>query len=251
MPFWRAIFFPLWHYSLLGKLGEAVQAPALSSQLYRGVLALSLLALNATWHLPDPYWLVSFLTFLPFLPILIPVADATSSHLIHEPVSNHRPVNFIAYVLGGPLFMITVLTTIGFFPSTAVVTADQLWGRDIAYLREAEILGPEEEIIYFYSAGQWAIAEDGQFISNDYVTSYRQDPENGETYVSFAAYEDIEDINVIWASTFWDITLATITTADEEQFELYLSTEYEGDKKLISTMRRIWRTARNSPNSVP
>jgi len=179
LPFWRAVFYPLWHYSLLTELNKTLESRALSSAGYRGLLTASVLILNATWRLPDPYWLVSNLMFLGFLPPLLAMRRSEQTGVIQEQARSFHPANLIAYFFGGPVFAFIALGSIGFFPSSVVVTGDALWDRDIIYLREAEILGPEEEIAYFYSGGIWSIAEDGQFVSNMYVTSYYQYSDTG------------------------------------------------------------------------
>ena len=168
MPLWRAFFYPFWHFSLLTELDKALESKALSSGAYRVILAAGVLILTATWRLPDPYWLVSFLTFMGFLPALLVMRRSEPTGVIQEQTRSFHPSNLIAYFLGGPIFTYIALGAIGLFPSTTVVTGDALWDRDIKYLREEEILGPEEEIAYFYSGGIWSIAEDGQFFSNEY-----------------------------------------------------------------------------------
>ncbi len=246
MPFGRAFFYPLWHYSLLTQLNITLESKQLSSAAYRGFLAAWVLLLMPTWRLPDPYWLVSFLTFLGFLPALLAMRRAEPTGAIQEQIKSFHPSNLIAYFLGGPVFAFIALSSIGFFPSTAVVAGDALWERDINYLKDAEILGPGEDIIYFYSAGIWSIAEDGQFFSNEYVTSYYQDPDTGRTYVDYVAYSDISDIDVEWAETFIDNTVVTITTIDDAQFQLWLSSEAQGDRKFVNAMTARWNKSRKS-----
>lgn len=244
-PFWRAAFYPLWHHTLLSEVGEVVQSAALSNGLYRGFLGGSVILLSATWRLPDPWWLVSFLTFLPFLPALIAMSKVDSpGGPIQESVTTHRPANFIAYLAGGPIVAFTVLSSIGYFPSTAVVAGDYLWDRDVEYLETEGILGPEEDILYFYSEGLWSIKEGGQFISDEYVTSYWRDPEDGESYMAYAAYAEIDDVEVLWAEGLLGLTVVTITTMDELEFELWLSSEGGGDKMLVEKMRQLWKQNR-------
>jgi hypothetical protein len=246
LPFWRAVFYPLWHYSLLTELHKALESRVLSSGSSRGLLAASVLILNATVRLPEPYWLVSFLTFLGFLPALLALRRHESRGVIQEQARSFHPANLIAYFIGGPVVAFIALGSIGFLPGTAVVTGDALWDRDISYLREAEILGPEEEIAYFYSGGIWSIAEDGQFISKEYVTSYYQDSDSGETYLDYVSFSDISDIDVASAETFLDMTVVTIMTTDDYQFELWLSSEGGGDQKFIDAMTENWNRSRIS-----
>jgi len=235
MPFWRAFFYPLWHYSLLTELNTTLKSKVLSSRAFRVVLAVLVLALNMTIRLPDPYWMVSTLTFLGFLPPILAMQNrARSFHLS----------NLAAYLLGGPVFVMVVLSAIGFLPSTAVITQDEMWARDIAYLRDHEILGPDENIAYFFSEGIWSIAEGGQFFSDQFVTSYSQDVDTGEIYLDYVEFSRISDIDVVWSESWMDMTIVTVTTDDDYQFTLWLSAEEGGDKKFVKQMKNVWHLSR-------
>lgn len=242
MPLARAIFYPLWHYPFLTGLNRTLESETLSNGAYRGMLAAIVLIPSMMWNLPDPYWLVSMLAFIGFLPALQAIRSSESTDVIYG--RSFHPSNLIAYLVGGPLLVFAVMSSIGFLPSTMVVTGDRLWDRDVAYLRDAKILGPDEEISYFYSGGIWSIEEDGQFISDEYVTSYYQDPNTGEMYFDFARYSDIKDIDVVWAKTLLDSTVVEITAADDHQFELWLSSEAGGDKRFVEAMMQNWRTVK-------
>lgn len=242
-PWARALFYVLTHYALLTKLNASLNSAALRDSGVRGGLAAMLFIVNALWKLPDPYWLLCFLTPLAFFPALKMAPDEQDSNPVQEPVSSFHPSNLVAYLLGGPLFALAALSAIGYFPGTAVTTGDQLWDRDKAYLVEANILGPDEEIIYFYSLGVFSIAEDGQFISDEYVTTYFQDPEDGETYMDFAAYENIDDIEVAWSESFFEDTVVTVTDTDGFEFQLWLSAENDGDHTFVDALNERWRAA--------
>jgi len=138
-----------------------------------------------------------------------------------------------------------VLSGIGYFPSTMVMRGNALWESDLKYLRTQEILGDDEEILFFYSLGIWSIKEDGQFISNEYVTSYQTDPNDGSLYLSYIAYEDIDDINVEWAASWLDNTIITVTNNDGDAFEIWLSSESGGDEKFVREMKRLWKASSN------
>jgi hypothetical protein len=244
-PFWRAFFYPLWHYSLLTELNKTLKSRVLSIGVVRGGLAACVLVLSFTIHLPDPYWLLSMLTVLGFIPALLAMQGDAATNALQDKTKSFRPSNLIAYLLGGPLFVFVALSTIGFFPSTAVVTEAAMWDRDIEYLRENDILGPDEKIAYFYSEGAWSIAEGGQFFSDNFVTSYSQDLDTGEIYLDYVEFSRINDIDVAWAESWMDMTIVTVTTDDDYQFELWLSEEAEGDQKFVTELIKRWNRSRN------
>jgi hypothetical protein len=236
MPFWRAFFYPLWHYSLLTELNKTLNSSVLSIGVVRGGLAACVIGLSFTIDLPDPYWLLSMLTVLGFIPALLAMQD--------RPAKSFHPSNLIAYLLGGPLMAIITLSAIGFIPSTAVITEDKMWDRDIEYLRQNEILGPDEKIAYFYSEGVWSIAEGGQFFSDQFVTSYSQDLYTGEIHLDYVEFSRISDIDVAWAESWLDMTIVTITTDDDYQFELWLPPEEEGDQTFVTELKKRWNRSR-------
>ncbi|MEM6513523.1 MAG: hypothetical protein AAF660_10960 [Pseudomonadota bacterium] len=90
----------------------------------------------------------------------------------------------------------------------------------------------------------FSIADDGQFYSTEYVTSYYTDPDTDELVLFFAAYEDIQDIDVIWSQSFMEDTIATVTSDDGSQFEVWLSAEQDGDRQFVDGMTAIWRDKR-------
>jgi len=61
------------------------------------------------------------------------------------------------------------------------------------------LINDDEQILYFYSDGWFSIKDDGQFISDRYVVSYYNNPEDGELYGGYAAYEEIEELSVEWS----------------------------------------------------
>ena len=245
MPFWRAFFYPLWHYSLLAALNKTLKSRVLSIGIVRGGLAAWVLVLNFAINLPDPYWLLSMLTVLGFIPALWAMQGHESTNALQDRPKSFRPSNLAAYLLGGPLFLFVALSAIGFLPSTAVVTEAAMWDRDIEYLRDNDILGPDEKIAYFYSEGAWSIAAGGQFFSDKFVTSYSQDLDTGEIYLDYVEFSRIDDIDVVWAETWLDITIVTITTDDDYEFELWLSAEAEGDRKFVTELKKRWNRSRD------
>ena len=107
----RALFYPLTSYSLFRRIREQGQRLQVNVTINAGALALSVFVLNALWRLPDPYWLVSFLGFLPLLSVqsevgkinrtLAPGADAKT---------RFGAWNVFAVVIGALLFILAILS---------------------------------------------------------------------------------------------------------------------------------------------
>ena len=69
MPFWRASFAPLWAYSCFKHIKLVAEERGISACPSIGLLAAVYFVLQAMWRLPDPYWLISILSFAPIIPI--------------------------------------------------------------------------------------------------------------------------------------------------------------------------------------
>lgn len=89
-PFWRAFFANLWSFSLF----KRVKADARSRGVHVGwdsaFQAASYLVLSLLWSLPDPWWLVSLLAFVP----LVPVVRATTQILDTVTLDRDRNAEF-------------------------------------------------------------------------------------------------------------------------------------------------------------
>jgi hypothetical protein len=68
-PFWRALFAVFYCHSLFKSVQESAISHDCRSSVSPGWLAFLYVALTVAWRLPDPYGLVSLLTFLPLLPV--------------------------------------------------------------------------------------------------------------------------------------------------------------------------------------
>ena len=68
-PFWRALFSPLWCAALVLDLrkNENVNGKTIPMVLVV-LLPIAYFVLTILWKLPDPYWTVSFLAFVPLVP---------------------------------------------------------------------------------------------------------------------------------------------------------------------------------------
>jgi hypothetical protein len=112
-PFWRTLFAPLWGFSLF----EHVRADAIKQGVpigwSSGSLGLAYLVLSAAWRLPDPWWLLSLVSFLPVIPSVRAIAA------VHDKLAEHRDGNsrFSAANIAGVIFggIVLVLAVLGSF----------------------------------------------------------------------------------------------------------------------------------------
>lgn len=111
MPFWRAFFSPIWAYSFFKHINNSLVGENPNKVLPIGFLAILFFILQVLWRLPDPYWFITFFSFVP----LIPVNNAaTEINLKLTPNFDGNKklstANWAGIILVGLLF---VLATIG------------------------------------------------------------------------------------------------------------------------------------------
>jgi hypothetical protein len=106
----RAFFYGLTSYWLFKHIGEHAKSVDPGVSLPAGPLALAVLALVLAANLPDPYWLVTLLGFLPLLPVQGAV-NRVNLQLAPDADPNARfsGWNIAGVVLGGLLVGLAVL----------------------------------------------------------------------------------------------------------------------------------------------
>lgn len=118
MPFWRAFFAPLWAYSSFNHIRDELGEQEISLHLYAGFLAILYFILQSLWRLPDPYWLISFLSVFLMLP-----ANAATTKINERVLDNFQQNskiqgwNWLAVLLGVPFFLLALIGT--FMPTPA------------------------------------------------------------------------------------------------------------------------------------
>lgn len=236
-PFWRAVFLPIWFYSLGREINESYSKPVLV------LLALVYLAFNLIGYLPDPLWLLSVLSFIPLLPLLKEVNALNQSAEVRA-ASNFSRFGWkhIAVTTGGGLCLFfAIISSLNVIPSTQVVDGERLPEWHKAFMLEVGALEEGEAIEYFYSAGLWSLKEDGNYVTDLSVGSYWKDPVDRTFHVDVAKYPEISDISISYSDSFWEDTIATITRVDGSEFELYISNEMDRDHHFGEFLLERWK----------
>jgi hypothetical protein len=240
LPFWRAVFAPIWYYSMARDLSE--QMPAARSTTSAGMFAVLYFLLNAAaWQLSDPYWLISFLTLFLMIPMVIDV-DSINRRIRAEADTYHRfSLKHIAVVaIGLPFFAFTFFSSLGVLPRATVTPGDQLPARVISMLEEMDLLEAHESVICFNSAALLSYESDGNYFTDYRVVSYWQ--EDGIFYAEQARYEEIEDIEVDYTNSFLNDTSVTVIRKDGSSFLLFVSGEEKKDREFVNKLKQAWRS---------
>ena len=105
----RVLFLPLTAYSLFQRIERHLEPTQIKISPPPGVLALSVFVLAGLTRLPDPYWLVALLGFLPLLPIQAAVNEH-NRRIAPGADSNDgfSAWNIVGLVVGGTLFVASI-----------------------------------------------------------------------------------------------------------------------------------------------
>lgn len=112
-PFWRAFFAPFWGFSLFRRVRDRVTHEGALEDWSPPFLATCYLLLTGSAQLPEAWWLISLMSFVP----LIPVQQATQRfneqhHVSENQNSSYSGMDVLVIVLGG---FLTILAVIGTF----------------------------------------------------------------------------------------------------------------------------------------
>ncbi len=187
--------------------------------------------------LPDSFWWVLFLMFLPLVPAVVLVGRLNRE--VPKPKGSliAKLLWGVVGLAGAFVFAVGVMMEMHIVPDTKVVDGDWLREADVQFLRDHQLLAEGEEILLFYSTGL-SVPEDGQYLTEDRLVSYFELPDSGELYFSEVDYENITGVRTTW-STFWIVdSTVTITTDDDYEFEIWLSPEDEGDRRFVKELKK-------------
>jgi hypothetical protein len=113
-PFWRTFFAVVYCFPLFEKIERTGDLLNLRQFISSNVLAGGWVLLSVLSMLPDPYWLVTFLSVVFLVPVQQQI-NWINERLApgHDPNKNFTAWNILAVVVGGSFFVLAV--TITFF----------------------------------------------------------------------------------------------------------------------------------------
>ena len=113
-PFWRALFSPLFAGSIAGHLQKYLKEKNNSCNYSPTLIGISYFVITILWRLPDPYWLLSFFTFIPILPLVNSMNTHWQKEEKNLPVKKFTWWQILLVILG---FIWLTLLIIGTFVS--------------------------------------------------------------------------------------------------------------------------------------
>lgn len=113
-PFWRAFFAPLWGFSLFRRVRDLATSQGVDTGWSPGVLGTFYLVLSVMWRLPDPWWLISFASLVPMIPVQQAAQRVNELHAgsaAEGRNDNYTTANVATIVIGGLLLVLGVVGT--------------------------------------------------------------------------------------------------------------------------------------------
>jgi hypothetical protein len=112
-PFWRAVFEPLWGFSLLPRLQRITAQYRVPATWSGSALATVYFVLHVFVRLPDPLWLVSLFSFVPLL-IVQRSINALNREVAPDAPRNdsYSGLNVATIIVGGLLLLLAILGTL-------------------------------------------------------------------------------------------------------------------------------------------
>ena len=107
-PFWRAIFAIFFCYNLFKIVRNTSDSHGIQLGINPGGLAAGYILLSFAYKLPDPFWLLSLLTFIPLLPIQRVINDINAKITPNAEVNNRFSGKNIAVIIIGAILFFLV-----------------------------------------------------------------------------------------------------------------------------------------------
>ena len=105
-PFWRAVFAPLWGFSLFARVRDTAAQRGVNVGWAPGLLGALYLVVSITWRLPDPWWLISMLAFIPMMPVVRTIQELHAPEPASEGQNGRYSGANIAWIIIGGIFLL-------------------------------------------------------------------------------------------------------------------------------------------------
>jgi len=242
MPFWRALFSPIWFYPLYRDLKRdsrerfgKVLLPGAPWIVLLLLLFVGLGVMESFGGFFELLSLLSVLCLLPYANYILHINRDRPQAVRH--LSVWRPRHYLMTLVAAALVAFNVGSLLHWIPGGEVVRGHQLPNWDRKFLQRKGLLDADARLIYFYSDAFFFTRNDGNGVTDRSVFSYWHDEESGDMQYRTAAYENIEEIRVDYAGGGNDNTVITVIPKNGSTFVLFASGEKQKDRLFVQAIR--------------
>ena len=134
---------------------------------------------------------------------------------------------------------IGVMIETGVLPDTAAVPGSEVSDETLEFLRSEGIIGADETVLFFYSAGLLDVRELGNLVTDQRVVNYWERGE--EIEITEATYPEIESIEPTFGSGVLGSSSFLIELHDGSWFELVVPSESQLDREYFEVLESTWK----------
>lgn len=110
MPFWRAFFGVIFCHGCFREIRDTSEDRKLQNLPPIGWLTVAWILLTLSWRLPDPYWLITWLSPLVLMRMQKLVNELNSTVApSHDPNKRFSAWNIVGIVIGGILILLVIV----------------------------------------------------------------------------------------------------------------------------------------------
>ena len=112
-PFWRTFFAIVWIFGLVGRIRATAHRHGVVATWSPTAVGVTVIVLNLAARLPPPYWLVSLLSFIAFIPVQETI-NRLNAQTTSTEAENRRLTGWSlgVAVVGGGLLALALLGTL-------------------------------------------------------------------------------------------------------------------------------------------
>ena len=111
-PFWRSFFAPLWAFSLFRKIDDQARERGVVVGWSGALLGSAYMVLYLFSTLPDPWWLITLASIVPFIPVVQSIRQINAARPAAESDNDsYTGANVAAIMLGGLILVLAIVGT--------------------------------------------------------------------------------------------------------------------------------------------
>lgn len=107
-PFWRTFFAPFWAFSLFRRISQVSDETGTGPFAHQAY-ALIYFASFVTIRLPDPYWLIGILAFVPMIPVQSAATRVNKTVAPGAPLNDRYTLPNVVMIVLGLLMLLLVI----------------------------------------------------------------------------------------------------------------------------------------------
>lgn len=226
-PFFRMLFAPIWIFFLARDIEHNTRGN--THRVW--TLTVLYLATKFCAPLPEPWWVLTYFTFVPLLPLVRHI-EQHNVKLAGAPIPQRLFYTRHLLICGLFLPLVVAQTLIGFQLTTGprILEGGNLRERNIAFFQREGLISNDESVLFAYSGPIYLLRSRGMILTDRRLIRYQSADDGLE--VRSTRLTDLRGMNVRHSGTFNVQAILELAT-DSESFEIVIGTDQNVDQKFI------------------